>query len=118
MLKPADPGPDGPYPEQGKRIGELVSQLVEDGKAYAQAEINVAKAMVEEKVDGAKLPALLGLLALLFLQAAILLLGMTVYATLVSRLGPFAAGLISVLLFLGIAGGLGWYAAKRAKDLL
>ena len=118
MLKPADPGPGGPDPDEGKTIGELFNQLVEDGKAYALAELNVAKAMAREKVDGAKLPALLSLFALLFLQAAILLLGMTVYATLVSRLGPFAAGLISVLLFLGIAGGLGWYAAKRAKDLL
>ena len=118
MLKPADPGPGGPDPEEGKKIGELVSQLVEDGKAYARAELNVGKAILDEKVAGAKLPALLGLLALLFLQAAVILLGMTVYLTLVSRLGPFGAGLIATVLFIAIAAGLGWYAARRVKDLL
>ena len=34
MLKPAEPGP--PPPE--RPIGELVHELVEEGKAYAQAE--------------------------------------------------------------------------------
>jgi len=118
MLKPADPGPGGPNAEAEKPIGELLTQLVDDGKAYAQAELNVGKALVGAKVEGAKLPALLGLLALLFLQASVVLLGMTVYLTLVSRLGPFGAGLIATALFAAIAAGLGWYAARRAKDLL
>ena len=115
MLKPADPGPGGPEPDQGKKIGELVSQLVDDAKTYAETELNVAKAIAAEKVDTFKLPALLGFFAFLFLQAAVILLGMTVYATLVSRLGPFLAGILSVLLFAGVAAGLGWYAAQRLK---
>lgn len=61
---------------------------------------------------------MLGLFALLFLQAGVVLLGMTVYLTLVSRLGPFGAGMIATILFIAIAAGLGWYAAKRAKDLM
>jgi type IV secretory pathway VirB6-like protein len=96
----------------------LLTQLVDDGKAYAQAELKVGKAVAAEKLDGLKLPALLGLAALMFLQAGIVLLGMTVYLTLVSRVGPFGAGLIATMLFVAIAGGLGWYAAKRARDLL
>ena len=115
MLKPADPVPGGPDPAESKPIGELVSRLVEDGKAYAQAELNVAKAVATSKADAFKLPALLGFGAFLFLQAAVVLLGMTVYLTLVSRLGPFASGMIATLLFLCIAGGLGWYAAQRLK---
>ena len=118
MLKPAEPLPGGPEPAEGKPIGELLGQLVDDGKAYAQAELNVAKAIAKAKVDGLKMPAILGLAAFLFLQAAVVVLGVTVYATLSSRLGPFLAGLIATLLFLGIAGGLGWYAARRLKDLL
>lgn len=117
MLKPADPGPGGPDPDKGKPIGDLLNQIVEDGKAYAQAELKVARAVVGEKVDGLKIPALLGLVAFLFLQAAVVILGLTVYATLVSRLGPLLAGIVSVLLLVGIAGGLGWYAARRLKDL-
>ena len=74
-------------------------------------------ACVGEKVDGLKLPALLGLFAFLFLQAGVVILGMTVYMTLVSRLGPLLAGIVAVLLLVGIAAGLGWYAARRLKDL-
>ena len=118
MLKPAEPLPGGPDPAEGRSIGELLSQLVDDGKAYAQAEINVAKAIAEAKIDALKLPAILGLAAFLFLQAGVVILGMTVFASLSSRLGPFLAGLVAALLFLGVAGGLGWYAVRRLKDLL
>ena len=116
MLKPAEPRPGEPDPAQGKPIGELINQLVDNGKAYAQAELNVAKAVLEEKTEAFRLSAILGLTALLFLQAAVVLLGLTVYATLNSRLGPLLAGLISTLLFLGIAGGLGWYAVQRLRS--
>ena len=95
-----------------------MAQLVADGKAYAEAEVNVVKAMAAEKIEGVKVPAVLGLFALLFFQAGVVLLGMTVYLTLVSRIGPFGAGMIATILFIAIAGGLGWYAAKRMRDLL
>jgi hypothetical protein len=118
MLKPVEPDPDGSEATDERPIGELVQQLVADGKAYAEAELNVGKAIVQEKVDGLKLPAALGFGALLFLQAAVVILGMTVYATLVSRLGPFLAGLIATLLFLAVAGGLAWFAARKLRELL
>ena len=118
MLKPAEPLPGGPEPAEGRLIAELLTQLVDDGKAYAQAEFNVAKAVVEEKTDAFKVPAVLGLAAFLFLQAGVVVFGMAVFATLSSRLGPFLAGLVATLLFLGIAGILGWYAARRLRDLL
>jgi hypothetical protein len=116
MLKPAAPEPGGTDPAEERPIGELVHQLVEDGKAYAAAELNVAKATALAKVDAVKLPAILLAAAFLFLQAGVVVLGMTVYLTLVSRLGPFASGMIATLLMLGIAGGLAWYAAKRLRE--
>src|SRR5205814_38363 len=42
MLKPVDPGP--PPPE--RPIGELVHELIENGKAYAQAELGRSRARV------------------------------------------------------------------------
>ncbi|HEX6218958.1 MAG TPA: phage holin family protein [Sphingomicrobium sp.] len=117
MLKPAEPGPGGPEPQAGKPISELLNQLVEDGKAYAEAEINVAKAIAEAKADAIKLPAILLGAALLFAQAAVVVFGMTVYLTLVSRLGPFLSGMLATLLCIGIAAGLGWYALRRLKSL-
>jgi hypothetical protein len=115
MLKPSEPGPGGPDPAEDRPIAELVNQLIVDGKAYARAEINVARAIAAEKVEGFKLPAILLAAALLFLQAAVVVLGMTLYLTLVSRLGPFLSGLIAVAICLGIAGGLAWYAARRLR---
>ena len=117
MLKPAEPGPSGPDTAEERPIGELVQQLIEDGKAYAQAELGVAKAIAAEKAAGIKLPAILFGAAFLFLQAAVVVFGMTVYLTLVSRLGPFLSGLIATLLCLAIAGGLAWYAVKRLKEV-
>ena len=116
MLKPADPGPDGPDPSEEKPIGELVHQLIEDGKAYAQAEIDVVRAIASEKAERAKLPAILFAGAFLFLQAGIVVFGMTIYLTLVRWFGPLASGLIATVLCLGIAGGLAWYGARRLKE--
>ena len=116
MLKPAEPGPGGPDPAEERPIGELVSQLIEDGKAYAKAEFDVARAIAAAKADTLKLPAILFGAAFLFLQAAVVVFGMTLYLTLVSRLGPFLSGLIATLICLGVAGGLAWYAVRRLKE--
>lgn len=116
MLKPPEQEAGGPDPAEEKPVGELVSQLIDDGKAYAAAEFKVAKATALAKVDAVKLPAILLGTAFLFLQAGIVLLGATIYLTLMSRLGPFGAGLVATLLMLAVAGGLGWYAAKRLRE--
>ena len=68
MLKPADP--PRPGPDDDRPIGELVSRLVDEGKAYAQAEIGVAKAIASAKADGLKVPAILLAAAFLLSQAA------------------------------------------------
>ena len=57
MLKPADP--TQPEPDEERPIGELVGQLIDEGKAYAKAELGVAKAIAEAKADGLKVPAIL-----------------------------------------------------------
>ena len=114
MLKPAEPDPNEGAEE--RPVGELVQQLIEDGKAYAHAELDYGKAVAAAKVETFKLPAILFAAAFLFLQAAIVLLGMTIYATLVSRLGPFLAGFLATLIMLGAAGGMAWYAVKRLKE--
>ena len=116
MLKPAEPAAGGPDPAEEAPIGELVHQLIEDGKAYAMAEVAVAKAVAAAKADAFKLPAMLLAGAFLFLQAAVVVFGMTIYLTLVARLGAFLSGLIATLSCLAIAGGLAWYAARRLKD--
>ena len=68
MLKPADPQarrrPNGP-------IGELVHELIEDGKAYARAEVGLAKAIATAKGKALALPAALFATAFMLALAAV-----------------------------------------------
>src|SRR3982750_949064 len=114
MLKPADPGP--PPPE--RPIGELVHELIEEGKAYARAEIGLAKAIAAAKGKALILPAILFGLAFIFALAAITALAVGVVIGLAGFVGPLAAGFLGLLIFAGIAGGLGWWGAERVRRVL
>ncbi len=119
MLKPAEPPMKPPEPglePDGERpIGELVHQLVEEGKAYAQAELGVAKAIASAKAAALQVPAILFGAALLLLQAAVTVLAVAVFLALLPLMGPVFAGLLAFLIFAGIAAGLGWLAVQKIK---
>ena len=112
MLKPADQG-KSPQPE--RPIGDLVQQLTEEGKAYARAELGVAKAIAAAKARAMALPAALFGAALLIAQAGVTALAVGLFAALYWRFGPILAGFIAFLIFGGLAGGLAWYAVQRLK---
>ena len=114
MLKPADPGP--PAPERS--IGELVHELIEDGKAYAGAEIGLVKAIATAKGKALVLPAALFGIAFVMALAAVTALALGVVIALARFLGPLLAGIVGLLIFAAVAGGLGWYAAERVKRAL
>ena len=110
MLKPADPGPNVERP-----IGELVHQLVEDGKAYARAELGVAKAIAASKGKALAIPLAMFGAALLFALAAISALALGMVLALARFIGPLAAGFIGMAIFAAIAGGLAWYGVQRLR---
>ena len=113
MLKPnADPMQD---PAAERPIGEVVHQLIDEGKAYAKAEVDLAKAQALAQVDRYKIPAALLFGALLFAQAAVTVLAVTVVLTLTPLIGPLGAGLIGVVIAGGTAGLLVWLALQRLK---
>jgi len=65
MLKPADPDP-------GERpIGDLVRDLVDEAKAYARAELDVAKAIAAAKGKALILPSILFGVAFVLMLAAV-----------------------------------------------
>ena len=115
MLKPPGPDPKRAEPGDERPVGEIVHQLVEDGKAYAKAELNVAKAIVRDKGKALTVPAAILGSAFLFLQAAVTILAAGLFFGLLSLVGPLLAGLIAFLVFAGIAGGLAWFAIEKAK---
>lgn len=111
MLKPVDPGPAPPE----RPVGELVHELIEEGKAYARAEIGLAKAIAVDKGKALILPAILFGVAFILCLAAVTALSVGVVLALAKFIGPLAAGFIGLLIFAAIAGGLGWYGAERLR---
>ena len=100
-----------------KPIGDLFGQLIDEGKAYARAELGLAKATAEAKAEAAKKPMLLGAASLLFLIAGVVVLCMTMAMALATLVGPLAGGLIATLISLGIAYGLFMWAMQEARKL-
>jgi hypothetical protein len=113
MLKPTDARPIGP--DEERPVGDLVHQLVEDGKAYARAEVDLAKATAAAKGKALVVPAALLGVALLLAIASFGALVLGVFHALDPHVGPLAAGLITFLIFIGIAGGLGYFGISKAK---
>ncbi len=111
MLSPPDLEPDGERP-----VGEIVQQLLDEGKAYARAEIGLAKTRVQVRAERWKLSLILFALAACFAFAAIVTLCVTMVMALATLVGPLAGGLIATLVTLGVAGGLAYVAAARIKD--
>lgn len=109
MLKPADPGPAPPE----RPVGEIVHELIENGKAYARAEIHLLKAIATAKGKALAVP--LGLFAAAFFLAttALTALAVGVVMALSTLIGPLAAGFAGLLIFLAIAGLFGWLGYQR-----
>ena len=111
MLKPVDPGQQAAE----RPIGELVHELIEDGKTYARAEVDLLKAIATAKGKALILPAALFGIAFILALAAVTALAVGVVLALTKFIGPLAAGFVGMLIFLAIAGGLGWYGVQRLE---
>ena len=115
MLKPVDPGTQ-PQPE--RPIGELVHELIEEGKAYARAEIGLAKAIATAKGKALALPAALFVVAFILALAAVTALAVGVVVALAKFIGPLAAGFVGMLIFAALAGLCGWVGYQRLMRAL
>ena len=109
MLKPTDQG------GAERPVGELVHQLVEDGKAYARAELDVVKAMAAAKGKALALPSALFGVAFILALAAVTALAVGVVLALAKFIGPLLAGVAGLLIFAGTGAALGWYGYVRLR---
>jgi hypothetical protein len=110
---------DEAQPEQpdDKSIGELLQQLVENGRAYADAEIGYYKTLFRSKLRDARAMLWMGAVAMALALAAAVALVVGLVLTLAPIVGPGFATLIVVAAFLAIAGLLGWLAWTRVKRI-
>lgn len=111
MLKPPDPGP--PPPE--RPIGELVHELIEDGKTYARAEIDLLRAVAAAKGRALAVPAAMFGIAFFCALAAVVALALGVVIALETFIGPLAAGFVGMLIFAAIAGLVGWAGYSKLR---
>jgi len=114
MLKPADTGP--PPPE--RPVGELVHELIEEGKAYARAEVGLVKTIAAAKGKALAMPVALFAAAFLCVLAAVTALAVGVVIALEAFIGPLAAGFVAMLIFAAIAGVLAWTAYGKVRRAL
>ncbi|MFC7537829.1 phage holin family protein [Sphingomonas sp. GCM10030256] len=96
-------------------VGDLFHRLVEDGKAYAAAEVNYYKTVGTERANALKVPAILGVLGLLFIHAAFLALCATLFVALASLMSDTLAGLLTVAILAAVGGILGYLAYGKAR---
>ncbi len=96
-------------------IGELFGRLIDDGKAYAKAEVGLVRARVEAQANRAKLPVILGTASIAFALAGVIALVLTLVLSLASLIGPLAGGLLATFITLVVAGGLAMAATNSWK---
>jgi len=107
-----------PSPDDERPIGELVHQLIEDGKAYARAEVGLVKAIATAKASALAMPIGLLVAALFIGMAALNALAFGIVLALVKFVGPLLAGVIGMLILAAVAGGLVWFAIGRIRSAL
>lgn len=97
----------------GASLRELAARLIEDGKAWASAEIAVVKATATGWIAPAKIAVPLAIVALFLVQAALTVLVIAVGMALAKWIGVAGGLAVSALIFLLIAAGLVGIAVTR-----
>lgn len=115
MLKP----PDRPAePQQERDFGDLVRQLLDDAKAYARAEADLARAIAADKAKSLRGPVILLVAALLLGMGAINALCIGILLGFNALMSPVLAGICACVLTGAIAALLAWIGVSKLRDWL
>ena len=118
MLKPRHDSSELPLPGDERPVGEIVSELIDNGKAYARAEVDLYKTMATTKAKGLAMPAALLFAALLVAQAGITALAVAIVLVLEPVIGPLLAGILALAIFGAGAAALAWFGVSKAREVL
>jgi hypothetical protein len=118
MLQPSEGRGDAlasqSHDPRDETIGGLVHRLMEDGRAYARAELNLVKRIARHRAGKAKSGAMLLGIGITLLLCSLTALILALVLGLATLIGPFGAGM-AVFLVLALAGAL--LARSGAKGL-
>lgn len=112
MLKPVNP----PLAENAT-LSDLFGRARDEGKAWAQAEVALYRAIATEKAKAWQTPLILFVAALFLGHAAMLVLVATIFVTLAQLMNPALAGLVAALILSGAAAILIKVALGRIKGI-
>lgn len=112
MLKPADPMPE---PEE-RPIGDIVGDLVDEGKAFARAELDLAKAMAAAKALALRTPIILLVVAAVVAMGAVNALCVAIFFALTTLMGPLLAGVTTFILVGALAALLAWLGVEKLRS--
>ncbi len=98
-------------------LRDLATRVIDDGKAYLQAEVNVVKQTVSTKVGQIGPAAALLVGALLLVQAALTVLTAALGLLLAQWLGSAGGFAAAALIGLVLAGLLAWMAIRRIGSI-
>lgn len=115
MLKPAGDGPPG---GNERSFGELASQLVDDAKAYARAEVDLAKAIAADKTKSLRISAIFLVAAAFVAMGALNALCFGIYVGLAMLMSPVLAGILAFVLIGAVAALLAWLGVSKLRDAL
>lgn len=107
-------------PEQDPRdesIGDLLGRLIEDGRTYARAEIDLLKEIARHRVGLARTGAMLLAAGIVLLLSSLTALILGSVLGLASLVGPLPAGLIVALVLAGLGYGLVRFGLVRLRAL-
>ena len=113
MLKPTDPPP----PDSERPIGEIFSDLVDDGKAYARAELNLAKAIAAAKAKAFRAPAILLVAATFVAMAALNALAVAIFVALAMLMNVLLAAIVAFVLIGSVAALIAWIGIEKLRKL-
>lgn len=116
MLKTTETPP--PQAPGESSIGDLASQLVDDAKAYAKAEVGVAKAIAGEKANAVKVPLILLAASVFVAMGALNALCIAIFVALATLMSPVLAGIVAFLLIGAVAAAMAWIGYSRLRDAL
>lgn len=100
-------------PEIGVGVGDAIVQVAKDARAYALAQVDVAKAVASARLRAAKFGLILGVAAVFLAGSALTALLVGLILALSTLTGPLLATAIVTVAVLAIAGVLGTMAASR-----
>lgn len=104
-------------PHDERPIGEIVTDLVDEGKAYAKAELDYAKALATAKAKALRAPAILLVAAAFVAMGALNALCVAIFVALATLMSPLIAGIVAFVLIGAVAAGLGWAGVEKLRKL-